>query len=216
MRKIFFLLQLGHSHARVKSLFLVQTLILTGQGSTSWEKMPVSGKKLDFVSLEDEGLYHIVLWGVWFQGGLKCVQFPRTSTEREREKGLSLAKPVVKGLRGAWPGVLRPLLPASPVLGAALLCDSTQPRCLPGNVCSFPPPGPQHLATVPTCSAGPACAGGGQQTPEQLWVCPPSTPQTVAALPAWQCPGGNIVPAQLGQPACLQPGQQRCQTCNLF
>lgn len=174
MRTVFFLPQLSHSPARAKSLFLVQTLIPTGQDSAGWEKRPVSGKKLDSVSLEDAGLCHIVHWGLWFQEGLKCVQFPRTSLQRKGSY-----KPVVEGPRGAS---RRP--PASGVTAWQPCCFV---RRLPGECLQLPPPGPQHLARAHLLAS--AGAGSGQPTPEQLWCA--LTPRPRQSPLCQQCPAGG-------------------------
>lgn len=92
-----------------------------------------------------------------------------------------------------------------PLLGAALLCGSTPARSLIsgnllGNVCGSPPPGPQHLATVPpalTTVPASRCTAD----PEQLCMCltlrPRQGPSAHIPLPCWSR-DGPATPAAWG------------------
>lgn len=83
----FFLLKLNHSHVRVKlGVFLWKTLIQTGQDSIWLGKDACFWEEIVFCKLERlRGCATMFTTaGSWFQKGLKCVQFLRTPSGRER------------------------------------------------------------------------------------------------------------------------------------
>lgn len=90
--------------------------------------MPVAGKKLYFVNLEDGGAGVMSFTGDFcFQEGLKCVQFPRTSLDIERARSGPTRG---RSPGGPWPCMLPPPSAQHPLLGAALICDPA-PALLP-------------------------------------------------------------------------------------
>lgn len=110
-----------------------------------------------------------------------------------------------------------PHRPSIPCLGQRYSVAALQPRSLVsgdllGNVCGSPPPGPQHLATVPPA---PTAAPASRLTETRnSSACASHPAPDGAPLPASHSPAGTSSPLQPGTALpSLQPGEQRPRWC---
>lgn len=195
MRKHVFLLKHSHSHTSQSRFLSCETPHPNAQ-ATGWEDACCWEEVVGCEPGGQKGCVTSFPGDFWFQEGLKCVRFPRTLSGRDSAQ----SGPAGGGGPGAArPGMLPPPSAQHPGFGQGYYVATLQPcSLLLGSVCGSPPPGPQHLATVP---------------PTPMLHLPAGCQQTQTSSARATHRAQTVAPARMALPAgalcLLQPGEQR-------